>query len=171
MPKCTEEQGYTLIELSIILILIGIILLFALPKLNTIGDAGLRAAARGLAGTIQSLFDESILKRKPYQMVFDIGERSYSIVEKSLNEETSEVIDTTQKRVALPDQIYIKDIATPLDGKISEGGITIRFYPDGFVDKNIIHISNGKKDYTLVTTSLTGKVKVMEGYVDISEEE
>ena len=171
MPNCKEEQGYTLIELSIILILIGIILIFALPKLDSIGDAGLRAAARELAGTIQSLFDESILKREPYQIMFDIGERTYSIVEKSLNEETSEVIDTTQKRVTLPDKIYIKDIVTPLDGKISEGGITIRFYPDGFADKNIIHISNGKKDYTLVTTSLTGKVKVMEGYVEISEEE
>ena len=171
MFRCKEDQGYTLIELSIIIILIGVILLFALPKLDTIGDIGLRSAARGLAGTIQSLFDESILKKEPYQMVFNISERSYSIVETGISEESSEVIETTKRRVNLPDKIFIKDIVTPVDGKITEGKIAIRFYPDGFVDKNVIHLSNGKKDYTLLTTPLTGKVKVLEGYIEIYEEE
>lgn len=163
------NRGYTLIELSIILILLGVILLFALPKLDSIGDVRLRSTARKLAATIQSLFDESILKRAPYQLVFDIGERTYSIVETGVNPESSEVIETTKRQVNLPDKTYIKDIVTPIDGKITEGKIVIRFYPDGFADKNVIHLSNGKKDYTLVTTPLSGKVKILEGYVEIQE--
>ena len=165
----TWNRGYTLIELSIILILLGVILLFALPKLDIIGEVRLRSTARELAGTIQSLFDESILKREPYQLVFDIGERTYSIVETGVNAESSEVIETTRRQVNLPDKTYIKDIVTPIDGKMAEGKIVIRFYPDGFVEKNIIHLSNGKKDYTLVTTPLSGKVKILEGYVEIQE--
>jgi prepilin-type N-terminal cleavage/methylation domain-containing protein len=165
----TWNRGYTLIELSIILILLGVILLFALPKLDSIGDVRLRSTARELAGTIQSLFDESILKRTPYQLVFNIGERTYSIVETGVNPESSEVIETIKKEAALPDKTYIKDIVTPIDGKAAEGKIVIRFYPDGFVDKSVIHLSNGKKDYTLVTTPLSGKVKILEGYVEIQE--
>ena len=42
----TWNRGYTLIELSIILILLGVILLFALPKLDSIGDVRLRSTAR-----------------------------------------------------------------------------------------------------------------------------
>ncbi len=167
----TWNRGYTLIELSIILILLGVILLFALPKLDSIGDVRLRSTARELAGTIQSLFDESILKRTPYQIVFDIGERTYAIVETGVNPESSEVIETIKRETALPDKTYIKDIVTPIDGKAAEGKIVIRFYPDGFVDKNVIHLSNGKKDYTLVTTPLSGKVKILEGYVEISDRE
>ena len=56
------------------------------------------------------------------------------------------------------------------DGKITEGKVVIRFYPDGYVEKNTIHLSDGKKDFTLVTTPLTGKVKISEGYVEVGEE-
>lgn len=167
----TWNSGYTLIELSIIIILLGIIFLFALPKLGDIGDVKLRAAARELAGAIQSLFDESVLNRKPYQMVFDMAERSYSIVETGVNEESSEVIEAPKRQVNLPEKVYIKDIVIQMEGKITEGRVTLPFYPDGFVVKHIIHLSDGKKDYTLVTTPLTGKVKVLEGYIEISEEE
>lgn len=165
------NDGYTLIELSIIIILIGIIFLFALPRLDNIGDVGLRATARELAGTIQSLFDESILRKEPYRMVFNISERSYYIVGQEMDEEASGWIDVTKRRVNLPERIFIKDIVTQQDGRVTEGGVTIRFYPDGYVERNVIHISNGKRDYTMVTTPLTGKVKILEGYVEISEEE
>lgn len=165
------QDGYTLIELSIIIILLGIIFLFALPRLENIGDVKLRSAARELAGAIQSLFDESVLNRKPYQMVFDMTGRSYSIIETDMNEESSEMIGSPKRQVHLPERIYIRDIVTQTDGKVTEGKVSVPFYPDGFVVKNIIHLSDGKKDYTLVTTPLTGKVKVLEGYVEISEEE
>lgn len=167
----TWNRGYTLIELSIILILLGVILLFALPKLDSLGDVRLRSTARELAGTIQSLFDESILKRTPYQLVFDLGERNYAIVETGVDPESSEVIETIRREATLPEKTYIKDIVTPIDGKIAEGKIVIRFYPDGYADKNVIHLSNGKKDYSLVTTPLTGKVRILEGYVEISDGE
>ena len=159
----TWNKGFTLIELSLIILLIGVILVFALPKLDNIWDTKLRTAARRLSGTIQSLFDESVLKKKPYQIVFDITNRSYSI-------SASEVVEIA-KKVNLPDKIFIKDIVTPTEGRITDGTVPIRFYPDGFVEKNIIHLSDGKKDYTLVTTPLTGKVKIMEGYVEVGENE
>src|SRR4030066_219968 len=69
------NTGYTLIELSLIILLIGVILVFGLPKLDNLGDTKLRTTARQLTGKIQSLYDESVLKKKPYQIVFDITNR------------------------------------------------------------------------------------------------
>ncbi|MBI5756617.1 MAG: hypothetical protein HZA12_06790 [Nitrospirae bacterium] len=190
------QGGFTLIELSLIILLIGVVLVFALPKLDNIGDTKLRTAARRLSGTIQSLFDESVLKKKPHQLIFDITNRSYSIAASHSSPpanhpptfflpplvgggyggggegeggEGEEVVEIA-KRVNLPDKIFIKDIVTLTDGRITDGSVSIRFYPDGFVEKNIIHLSDGKKDYTLVTTPLTGKVKIMEGYVEVGGE-
>ena len=165
----TWNSGYTLIELTIIMILIGIVLLFAIPKLGGLEDTKLRSASRELAGTIQSLFDESVLKKVAYQLVFDITERKYLIIEKNQDKEASEVIDVTNRYKRLPEKIFIKDIETETTQKATEGRVTIEFYPDGFMDKCIIHISNGKNDYTLVTTPLTGKVKILEGYVEVYE--
>lgn len=181
-------SGFTLIELSIILILLGVMLLFAVPKLGNREDISLRSTARELAGTIQSLFDESVLNKTSYQLVFEISENRYLIIEKkpdkeslkpdetenvidtSDKSETSEVIDVTNRYKKLPEKIFIKDITTETVNKAAEGQVTIEFYPDGFMDKGVIHISNGKKDYTLTTTPLTGKVKVLEGYVEESNE-
>lgn len=177
-------SGFTLIELSIILILLGVMLLFAVPKLGNREDISLRSTARELAGTIQSLFDESVLNKTSYQLVFEITENRYLIIEKNPDKEslkpdetenvidtsdkseTSEVIDVTNRYKKLPEKIFIKDITTATGNKAAEGQVTIEFYPDGFMDKGVIHISNGKKDYTLTTTPLTGKVKVLEGYVE-----
>lgn len=188
----SSNSGFTLIELSIILILLGVMLLFAVPKLGNREDISLRSTARELAGTIQSLFDESVLNKTSYQLVFEITENRYLIIENkpdkesvkpddselpedvtesSEQSETSEVIDVTDRYKKLPEKIFIKDITTETINKAAEGRVTIEFYPDGFMDKGVIHISNGKKDYTLTTTPLTGKVKVLEGYVEISNEQ
>lgn len=165
----TWNKGYTLIELSIIMILLGIVLLIAIPKLGWLEDTKLRGTSRELAGTIQSLFDESVMKKVPYQLVFDITERRYLIIEGKMNEETSEVVDVTNKYKMLPEKIIIKDIETETTRKVTEGEVALNFYPDGFMDKSVIHISDGKKDYTLITTPLTGKVKILEGYVEVYE--
>jgi len=161
------NRGYTLIELSLIILLIGVILVFVLPKLDTVGDAKLRTTARQLAGKIQSLYDESVLKKTPYQIVFDITNRTYSFSQ--ISDEESSVITDSAQETGLPDRVHIKDIVMETEGKITEGKVVIRFYPDGYVEKNTIHLSDGKKDYTLVTTPLTGKVRISEGYVEVSE--
>lgn len=162
------NRGYTLIELSLIILLIGVILVFALPKLDNLGDTKLRTAARQLAGIIQSTYDESVLKKTPRQIVFDIANRTFSFSE--ISDEESSVISDSAKETSLPDRVYIKDIVMEAEGEITEGKVSIRFYPDGYVDKNTIHLSDGKKDYTLVTAPLTGKVRISEGYIEVSEQ-
>jgi len=162
------NTGYTLIELSLIILLIGVILVFVLPKLDNLSDTKLRTTARQLAGKIQSLYDESVLKKKPYQIVFDITNRTYSFSQIS-DKESSTFSDSAQE-TSLSDKVYIKDIVMETEGKITEGKVAIRFYPDGYVEKNTIHLSDGKKDYTLATAPLTGKVKISEGYVEVSEQ-
>lgn len=169
------NRGYTLIELTIILILLGIILSFALPKLEKLGEAKLRTATRKLAGTIETLFDEAVLKKKPYKILFDLNKKKYSIISYKENNTQTENDEFQQleeedllREVYFADGIYIKDIFTPMDGLASDGYAAIQFYPDGYVERSIIHISDGRKDYTLLTVPLTGKVKVFKGYVEIS---
>ena len=162
------NTGYTLIELSLIILLIGVILVFVLPKLDNLSDTKLRTTARQLAGKIQSLYDESVLKKKPYQIVFDITNRTYSFSQIS-DKESSTFSDSAQE-TSLSDKVYIKDIVMETEGKITEGKVAIRFYPDGYVEKNTIHLSDGKKDYTLATAPLTGKVKISEGYLEVNEQ-
>ena len=166
---CKLNRGYTLIELSLIILLIGVILVFVLPKLDNIGDAKLRTTARQLAGKIQSLYDESVLKKKPYQIVFDITNRTYS--SSQISDKESSIFSDSAQETSLSDKVYIKDIVMETEGKITEGKVAIRFYPDGYVEKNTIHLSDGKKDYTLATAPLTGKVKISEGYEEAMSNE
>src|SRR3989304_837113 len=163
------NRGYTLIELSLIILLIGVILVFVLPKLDNIGDTKLRTTARQLAGKIQSLYDESVLKKKPYQIIFDISNRTYTFSQ--IRDEETSILSDSGQETSLSDKVYIKDIVMETEGKITEGKVAIRFYPDGYVEKKTIHLSDGKKDYTLATAPLTCKVKISEGYEEAMSNE
>jgi len=116
-----------------------------------------------MAYLIESLYDESILKRHPLQLVIDLDKQKYSVTYPDKN------ISITEAR--LPGNIFIKDVVTPYEGKVTYGTTSIQFYPDGYVDRGVIHVGNSHEDYTLLIQSLTGKVKVLKGYVDIYYEE
>ncbi len=158
-----SDKGFTLLELTIILLLIGIILSFSLPKLNIIERDNLKTTTREMAYLIESLYDESILKRHILQLVIDLDKQKYMITYPDQGINVS--------KTSMPEDVIIKDVVTPYDGKITYGRAKIQFYPDGYVDTNVIHIGNKHIDYTLLTQSLTGKVKVLNGYVDIYYEE
>jgi len=165
-----SNRGFTLIELSLVLLIIGILAAFALPKLGDVGEVRLKSSARHLAGTLQSLFDESVSRKKTYALVYDLSAGSYQGVVES---EQGGVVQAASavRPVTLPGQVRFKDVTTESELRATEGKAVTRFFPEGFSDRTVIHLTDGKKDYTLILMPYSGKVKILEGYVEVSEEE
>jgi hypothetical protein len=71
------------------------------------------------------------------------------------------------KKGALPSNLRFMDIMTPTGGKKIDGISDTRFFIHGYVEPTIIHIEDASKNiYTLITNPLTGKVKVLDGYLE-----
>lgn len=54
MSSHREQQGFTLIELVVVLVILGILAAFAIPRFVNISTEAREAAVRGLAGSLRS---------------------------------------------------------------------------------------------------------------------
>jgi len=71
------EQGLTLIEITIVMFLIGILMTMAIPAVSNITRAELRTSARKVAGSIRFTYDLAARKNAVFRMVFALEERSW----------------------------------------------------------------------------------------------
>ncbi len=164
-----NSEGFTLIELTIIIVILGVMLSLIIPRLGEIGEANLKRSARHLTGVIRFLHEESLAKKDRYRLHFDVTEGRYW-TEKwtilSVSDRTAEY-----KR-------YSSDIAT--EGRLS-GQTTFRdvkvashpdetyieFSPEGWVEHALIHLRDAEnRDFTLLVNPLTGDTELRDGYVE-----
>jgi len=74
-----HEAGFTLIELALVLLILGILAGIALPSLSRLGQAHVDGEARRLAATISYLHDEAALRGRIYRLTLDLDEPHYAI--------------------------------------------------------------------------------------------
>jgi general secretion pathway protein H len=164
------ERGFTLIELGLVLLIIGIVLGLVVPRFQDRSRAELLSNVRRLAVTIHYLRDQAILDGRIYRLNYDLDQQRYWVT--SVDEETGTddylpEEGTLGRGITLPSPVGISDVVLPLvAGKLYEGIAYTHFYPDGYVDLTVVHMDNGQDAYTLRIDSLTGRVYLTAGYQD-----
>ncbi len=71
------RRGFTLLEITISLVLLVMALSVAMPGLESLTGVRMRSAAGQLAGSLRALYDESALTGKTCRMAFDLDARTY----------------------------------------------------------------------------------------------
>ena len=86
-----RRNGFTLIELVVVLALISIIAAIVLPRLDPfVPQRRLKSAARRLSGTISLAYAEAIAKNRTYRLYFELESDRYWITEVTDDEEDEE---------------------------------------------------------------------------------
>jgi len=163
-----REEGFTLIEMLVVILIIGAFFFVAVPKFQDLTEVNLKSASRNLTATIKYLYNEAAFKKNIHRLVFDVEAGEYW-VETLQGNEYGTYEDS--KRHKLPNGIYFKDVVTerslgrnPLDNERE----FILFLPTGFVEPAVIHIyTDNERYYTLATKPYTGGTKVYDEYVEL----
>ena len=161
-----DKRGYTLIELIVVLVLIGLVLTLAAPRLrNALLTDNLKGAARKLIGIISNLRNEAIREQRDYFLHFDLNANRFWVSYGSMTDEERTV--AREEGSNLPVDIHVDDVWIMDEGKIVEGDVRIRFTRRGYTQKSAIHLSSedGRK-LTLVLSPFLGKVKVIDKYLE-----
>ncbi|MCK4904991.1 type II secretion system protein [bacterium] len=155
------QGGFTLIELSLVILVIGIILSLVLPNIG-IHKSKLEKERQieKISQTIKSVYDLSQIQNKEIVLSFNLDENKFQAV--SLIDGDEEFLLPEKK---LGSALKIKDIVNFKGDKITEGTIFLIFNPAGFVEPATIHfIDSDSKFYTLFINPLTGQSRVENGY-------
>lgn len=166
----TNKKGFTLLELVIVIMLIGILGTLLIPRLPDITASKLKSTSRKLAGTMSYLYDRSAAGQMVLRMTLDLDKNEYYVSLLNTDNQFEETTFTLARRTKLNDALKMQSAKTATQGRVSKGKAFIHFFPGGFTEMTVIYLKD-RSDHamTLVTNPLTGKVKIYEGYVDVMQ--
>jgi len=192
------KQGFTLIEIMIVLVIIGAVLALAIPKLTS-SKSKIKDEIRHIALVIKEVHNAARLENKTYRMVFNMDEKklhSYWIESSDVatatmlnTDQTKKLKDADPKKslllknngfainhsilkdsVKLPKQLFIDQIEYVGHQAISAGDATIYFFAQGLVQEVAIHLSDHKTLFwTIYISPLTAHATIFEKNINLKE--
>ena len=166
-----SASGFTLLELAIVLLVLGIAVSFLIPRLRDVESTRLTASAERLATTARYLYDEAAFRQRPMRFNFDLDNQTYWVT--VLNDDVDDpefVADGSSlaSAVALPDAVAFTDVVLPAVGTITDGVVFAEFTAEGYADPLVVHLQNRRGDYaTVALDALTGRTRIADGYHEI----
>ncbi len=192
------NRGFTLIEIMIVLVIVGVVLTLAVPKLvNSKGK--IKDEVKHIALIARQVHDAARLENRTYRIVFSMEEKkvhSYWIESAASNvtllsaDQSKKQKDETDPKksliaknngfeiskavlkspVKLPKELFIDKVEF-IDGKaITSGDASIHFFAQGLVQEAAIHLSDHKTlIWTIFISPLTAHTTIFDKDISLKE--
>ena len=158
-------KGFTLIELTLVIVIIGILFALTIPYFpGLFAKTNLRVATRNLRGTLLYARYLAIAEGVNHRVNYDLEREEYWISKSekdSLNSRDiyKELRTSLGRTRTLPRGVKIKNFTTPR-GKFSQGRDYTTFNPDGSAELSSLHLQNKEGNiWTVIIFKTTGRVK------------
>lgn len=160
----SNNNGFTLIELAVVILIIGLFAGLTVPLISGAIDDGMRSSARRLVGTVKYLYNEAALKRMEHRLIFNVDEGTYRAQRLEANGDVVDIEGLGRSR-SLKGETRFQDVQVTGRGRWSSGEVTMGIHPGGWLEETIIHLHNGQeKVLTLRVMPFTGSTEIYEGY-------
>jgi prepilin-type N-terminal cleavage/methylation domain-containing protein len=163
-----QAEGFTLIELIVVLALMGLMLFFSLPRLQNnpfLNDT--KKSSRWLISKVQTLKESAIRDQKQYTLHFDLDSGRVWETHESMSPE--EIESAVMDSYALPEDLRIIDIEYPSAGKINSGQAEIIFYKAGYTNKALVHMQDGDTYLSFLIEPFLPSVEIFEKYASFED--
>jgi general secretion pathway protein H len=152
----------------VVIVIIAACAAIVIPRLPSSEGTRLKNSARNLASGIRFLNDQAVITKGVFRLKLNLTENSTSIVKLSAIGDELAPDDQFMNHKLVEEGINIEDVTLPRLGTVSEGEVVIPFGPGGTPDCVTIHLLGGKQHYTVIAYPSGGKVKVLEGYQEVT---
>jgi general secretion pathway protein H len=164
------ESGYTLIELSVVVLLAGMMLFLAVPRIrDSMLSDGLKTATRRLVGASREIRTEAVREQVDYLLHLDLAHPGFLVY--SADTTPEKLSEIRKKASAFPDGVTIAGFQRPGKERQTDGDAEIRFYRQGYVDPVVLHLKKDDRVFTVVFHPFMNKIVVYEKNVDFAFDE
>jgi len=150
----SSRMGFTLIELIVVIFLISITTTLIIPTVWQTEKDILKTEANRISSILRYIHDEAISKKQVYLFKINFDKKIWGFEG-----------NTISRHFEIKSTPGIKDIMLLSRGEVSFGEVVIRFGPMGTEEPITLHLQNGKTNYTIMFNHLTGRTKILEGYI------
>jgi prepilin-type N-terminal cleavage/methylation domain-containing protein len=166
------RPGYTLVELSVVLLLISLIFFISLPQLgNFLFQTDMKDTARSLRATVGYLRSKSIVTHRPTVLHLDLDRHlywgDYAAGEEEQRHPGRAKTALVPPKV-LPDGIRFLDASNINTEKRKSGVISSVFNSKGALEETVIHLADRRSNVlTIIVNAFTGTFSIYDEYVDV----
>ena len=159
-------KGYTFIELTVVIFLIGLTLALTVPRFRyAMLTDELKATVRRMVGTVRSLRNEAIREQSIYALHFDLESHRFWIESADMTDEGRKL--AYERAFQLPQGVRIVDVWSREKGKKADGEAIVHFTKKGYIEHSVIHLAgDDDRNFTLEFSPFLGKIKVFEKYIE-----
>lgn len=167
LQRSADSQGFTLLELIVVIFLMGLLLVVSVPALrDSLLNDPLRSAGRKLIGYIGGVRELVVRQQKPYVIYVDLdGNRLWHLPEDT---EAAELDDPPEKvELELPDGVELRDLWVRSSGNIARGVHELWLSRQGYLEKCVIRLEDGDGEtLSFVLQTFLPEIEVREGYYE-----
>lgn len=163
LPVSVKSEGFTLLELIVVIAVIGGLLAIVFPRITNPGAAYLKSDAGRISSLTVYVNETAASRRVYFRLWFDL-DKELLRVESSVNGTDYKEFRDGPKRIKLTDGVLIEDVVTAGLGKVNGGEVSVVIPPSGG-EPFAVHLKSGESRLTITYNPLTGKVKTDQGYV------
>ena len=160
-------QGFTLIELMVVMLLITIVLAVVIPRFDAapFQDPG-KKFSRWMINAVRHLRATALQKQQTQALVVDLSNQRMWMINDDMSEEQQAA--AAEKAFALDGSIRIVDAQYRNQESVNTGILEIRFYPAGYSDQVLLHIENEDAERTSsLIEPLLPQLKIVEGWIEL----
>ena len=161
----SSGRGFTLMELIIVVVIIGIVVGIALPAFNRIFlKTQLNAAIRDVAETLVYAHQCAVSEGVSCQVNFDLNSQRYWL------SQGKKPLSSLKPRT-LGGGVTMTEVVIAQADKTGRLQNHITFKPDGTVDKCLLYLEDKKGNvYTIVTMKTTGQVRTFNYKYELTDD-
>jgi type II secretory pathway pseudopilin PulG len=151
VPK--KSAAFTLLELAVVLLLIGLVLAIAMPRFGAFQGAELRSESHRLATRSHYLYEEASAQKVLLYLNLDLNHSTYFVTR--LDPFAAQPAFRPEPGpagglVALPADVRLRDVWVEGGGLFRTGIVKCEFYPSGAADAAVIHLYDRNGDVMTV---------------------
>lgn len=163
-----NNRGFTLVELTVVIFLIGLMFIVAIPRIgDTLLSDDLKTTVNHLNRTARELRNEAVRSQVNQLLNLDLHEGLIYVTSEDMTPEAR--YEMRKRAYLLPQGVTITDVSRPGKERVINGETAVIFFKGGFVQPTVIHIARGDERFTLVFSPFLKDIKVYDKLIELDE--